>query len=68
MEESTKNFRDHLGDPEGYFPSALNLASMDRVYNIPFYYRKKKSNGQFTKKEFVMHVKMNYNPFTGEKL
>lgn len=68
MEEQEEKFREHTGDPDGYFPFALMLPKCNKGYYLPFKYRKKKKDGSFTQKKFELNVTINYNPFTGEKL
>lgn len=69
MKQIIEKLRKHTKDPKGDFPSMINLQEgMCKNYTYPFLYKKKKSDGSFTSKTYEMQVKINYNPFTGEKL
>ena len=68
MKKAEDKLREHTGDPEGCFEHMHRFPDLKVTYTVPFHYRKKKGNGEFTKKKFTMPVKIIYNPFTGEKL
>ncbi len=69
MDTIVAKLRENLKDPEGDFPNMIVLENPPRkAYMLEFQYRKKKSSGDFEKKQSVMNVEIKYNPFSGEKL
>jgi hypothetical protein len=68
MQEILNHVRSKTGDSEADFSWFYTFDGEGKTYTFPVKYRKKKRDGEFTKKIFEMPVKIQFCPFTGEKL
>lgn len=67
MEKLIEKLREKTGDPKGDFPNII-LPTSEKVYALPFVYKKKSKNGGFEKEDSFIKIQMQYNPFNGKKL